>query len=63
MGDEELPEVGGVRGEDEPGEGDAAVPADDQPVQVGPGLPEAVDRGHEAVDGLRVPPPDQLHSF
>ena len=32
MRDEQLPEVLGVRGEDESGEGDAAIPADDQPV-------------------------------
>ena len=42
-GDEHIPEMGRVRGQDEPGEGDAAVPTDHQPVQVGLGLPEAVD--------------------
>ena len=41
-GHEHLPEVRGVRGQDEPGEGDAAVPTDHQPVQMGLGLPEAV---------------------
>ena len=40
--DEQLPEQLGVRGQEEPGEGDAAIPADDHPVQVGLGLPEAV---------------------